>query len=88
VKHIELETENEQVKRFVLSLQLDPEGTLLEIGGKPVVRVLPVTTSGVSYEPDKLKAANFARRDECRRLNADWEHVDREAWDKLPPDIA
>ena len=83
VKHIDLDAEAEQVKEFVLSLQLGPAGSLLEVDGKPVARVLPVNHAS---DQDKVKAAILARRDESRRLNADWEHVDDEAWANLPSD--
>ncbi len=32
-------------------------------------------------DPEQLKAAILARRDESRELNADWEHVDRDVWE-------
>jgi hypothetical protein len=86
MKHIELETAGEEVKRFVLSLELDQGGSLLELHGNPVARVVPVAGPHVAYDRDKLKAAILARRDESRRLNAEWEDVDQEAWSKLSPD--
>jgi len=36
-------------------------------------------------DPDKLKAAIMARRDESRELNADWEHADSEGWEADSP---
>jgi hypothetical protein len=86
VKHIDLDAEDEHVKQFVLSLPIDPQGSLLEIHGKPVARVLPMAGAGVPYDRDRLKAAILARRDESRRLNDEWEHVDRESWERLPVD--
>jgi hypothetical protein len=80
MKHIALETEDEHVKQFVLSLQLDSDGSVLELNGKPVARVLPVDGRELSYDPEKLTAAIVARRDESRRLNADWEDADRDVW--------
>jgi hypothetical protein len=78
MKHIALETEDEHVKQFVLSLELDSEGSVLELNGKAVARVLPVDGRELSYDPEKLTAAIVARRDEARRLNADWDEADRE----------
>jgi hypothetical protein len=83
MKHIALETEDEQVKRFVLSLELDPEGSVLELHGKPVARVLPVNSKQASYDPEKLKAAILARRNESRRTNEDWADADRDVWQML-----
>ena len=80
MKHIALESEDEHVKQFVLSLQLDSEGSVLELDGKPVARVLPVEASDLSYDPEKLASAILARRDESRRSNADWENADRDVW--------
>jgi hypothetical protein len=36
VNHIPLETQDEAVKRFVLSLPVDPNGAVLELDGQPV----------------------------------------------------
>jgi hypothetical protein len=81
VKHINLDTEDERVKQFVLSLELDADGSVLEADGKPVAHVLPVAENGESYDCEKLKAAILARRDESRSLNVEWEHTDRDIWE-------
>ena len=78
MRHIDLDAQDEQVKQFVLSLHLEPEGSLLEVRGKPVARVLPI----VDTDREKLKEAILSRSDESRALNADWEHADREVWDR------
>jgi len=36
VNHIALEKQDEAVKRFVLSLPLDPQGAVLELDGRAV----------------------------------------------------
>jgi len=82
VKHINLDAQDEHVKQFVLSLDLDADGSVLEADGKPVVRVLPIAGNGESYDREKLKAAILNRRDESRTLNQEWEHADREVWDQ------
>jgi hypothetical protein len=86
VKHIALESEDDHVKQFVLSLPLDAEGSVLELDGKPLARVIPINGEQPSYDPEKLRAAILARRDESRQLNDDWEHADRDAWQNLPGD--
>ena len=86
MKHIDLDTQDERVKQFVLSLDLEPEGSVLEADGKPVVHVLPIAGHGESYDREKLKAAILSRRDESRTLNEEWEHADREVWERLPCD--
>ena len=81
VKHIELTREDEHVKRFVLALNLDREGSVLELNGEPVVRVVPAgNQTGVDVE--KLESAIVARRDESRALNEEWINTDREVWDQ------
>lgn len=83
MKHINLDAADEQVKQFVLSLDVDPDGSVLELEGKEVLRVMPMTGDA---EREKLKAAILARRDTSRALNEDWEHADREVWNQLPAD--
>ncbi len=88
VKHIALETEDERVKQFVLSLELDSEGSILELDGKPVARVIPINGERASFDEEKLRAAILARRDESRQLNEEWEHADRDAWRNLAGDAS
>lgn len=76
MRHIKLDDENAQIKQFVLSLPIDPDGSILELEGEPVLRVLPVAQKPV-VDKVKLKAAILRRRDESRRLNEDWEPSDR-----------
>jgi len=81
-KHISLDTQDQRVKEFVLSLELDPEGSVLELNDEPVARVLPVAFDGESVDREKLKAAILARRNESRALNEEWHDTDREVWDQ------
>lgn len=78
VKHIDLDKQENHVKQFVLSAHLEPDGFLLEVSGEPMARLLPVAAP----DREKLKQAILARRDESRALNEEWEHADREVWDK------
>ena len=50
VNHISLDSQDEAVKRFVLSLPSDPHGSILELNGQAVVCVLPA--SAVREEAD------------------------------------
>jgi hypothetical protein len=43
VNHIPLDAQDEAVKRFVLSLPVDPQGSILEFNGQAIVCVLPAT---------------------------------------------
>ncbi len=79
-KHINLDSQDEHVKQFVLSLELNPEGSVLEANGKPVAHVLPIINGAATYDTDRLVAAIRNRRDESRGSNQDWEHADREVW--------
>ena len=83
MKRVSLDREGEQVKKFIRSLARASDGTILELDGEPIVRVFPVTKQSVDRV--KLKAAILRRREESRRLNKEWEAVDREMWDKIPP---
>ena len=86
MNHINLDTQDERIKRFVLSLNLDSEGSVLEADGRPVAHVLPIDGNREPYDPEKLKVAILNRRDESRALNEEWDHADREVWEKLPND--
>lgn len=84
MRHINLDRETPQVKRFVLSLSVDPEGSVLELKGEAVLRVLPVVEEERAVDKAKLKAAILRRRDESRVLNADWEAADQDVLDQFP----
>ncbi|MSR57974.1 MAG: hypothetical protein EXS05_09900 [Planctomycetaceae bacterium] len=82
VRHIKLDRQTAQVKQFVLSLPVDPDGSILELRGEPVFRVLPVIEREQAVDKAKLKAAILRRRDESRRLNDEWGAADREVWEQ------
>lgn len=82
MRHIKLDKENAQIKQFVLSLPVDPDGSVLELKGEPVLRVLPVRDKEQRVDEARLKAAILRRRDESRRLNDEWSAVDREVWEQ------
>ena len=82
VRHINLDTQNQQVKQFVLSLSVDRDGAILELKGEPVLRVLPVIEEEQAVDNAKLKAAILNRRGESRRLNDDWQAADRDVWEQ------
>jgi len=80
MRHIKLDKENAQIKQFVLSLPVDPDGSILELKGQPLLRVMPFVKRGRPVDKAKLKAAILRRRNESRRLNNDWEAADQEVW--------
>ncbi len=80
MKHVSLNHEVKQVKDFIFSLAEDPAGSILEFDGRPVARITPIVSDEVDEE--KLKEAILSRRDESRKLNDEWEHVDREVWER------
>ena len=82
MKHISLDREDDRIKEFVRSLPVEPDGSLLELRGKAVLRVLPATPETVDRA--KLRAAILKRRDESRRLDAQWQAVDAEMWSRIP----
>ena len=81
MKAVSLDQASKAVQQFFRSLPLERDGCILEMNGKPLLRVVPITE--VSVDRSKLKAAIVARRDESRKLNADWQAVDRDMWEKL-----
>ncbi len=82
MKQINLDHENDEIKRFIRSLSDHADGTILKLGGEAVVKVVPVTRK--ELDRSKLKAAILRRRDESRKLNREWEAVDREMWERIP----
>ncbi len=82
MKRIHLERADEQVQEFIRSLPIGKEGCIILVGGKPLLKVLPITE--LSVDEAKLKAAILNRREESRKLHEEWEAVDRETWHKLP----
>jgi hypothetical protein len=76
VNHVDLDAYDAAVKQFILSLPADPGGSVLEVGGRPVARVLPVAVAEVGGEWDGTKDA--------RRC----ELIDREIAGTLTPDEA
>ncbi|HQU45845.1 MAG TPA: hypothetical protein PK867_23725 [Pirellulales bacterium] len=42
MKHIDLTRQEEAIKQFFLALPSDPEGSVVELNGKPVARIMPV----------------------------------------------
>ncbi len=85
-KHIDVDREKDDVKQFVRSLAATPSEVILDFDGQPQVSVTPVSLTSV--DDDKVKADILKRRDQSRRLNKDWENVDREVWDRETPDHA
>jgi hypothetical protein len=81
VKHIKLDRHSEQVKRFIRTLDVDANGSILELSGRRLLRVLPVEEEPV--DAVRLKAGILRRRKESRRLNAEWQAVDQEAWEAI-----
>ena len=59
--HIRLESQNEAVRRFVLSLKLASGGTMLELDGEPVACVLPVAGRNGASDSEWTDAKNDRR---------------------------
>jgi hypothetical protein len=79
VKHISLDDQPQGVQQFVLTLPVDTDGSVLELKGSPVLRVLPVAEEEPVDEA-RLKAAILARRDASRALNAEWDDLSRHSY--------
>jgi hypothetical protein len=62
MKHVSLEGQHESVKQFVLALSSDPDGSVLELGGRAIVCVLPIPDNGAGQTEDSWTQAKNARR--------------------------
>jgi hypothetical protein len=82
MKRIPLDRKDKKIREFVQTLSAGTASSILELGGKPVLKVVPLAKGGVDRA--KLRAAIAKRRDESRKLNRDWQHVDQEMWDRIP----
>src|SRR5262249_22827351 len=67
------------VREFVLSVAADPEGSVLELDGRPVARMLPAGRNGEAAGADEWTDAKNDRRCEL---------VDRKIAGALTPDEA
>ena len=83
VKHIDLDQQDEQIKQFLLSLDVDPDGSILETEGHPVLRLLRIS-GDEEVDNEKLKAAILNRRDESLDLNENWTDADRNVLQHIP----
>lgn len=80
VNHIRLDAQDEAVKRFFLSLPVDPRGSVLELEGHAVACILPLSPeSGGGAAPAEWTEAKNARR--CAL-------IDREIDETLTPEEA
>ena len=68
MNHISLDSQDEAVKRFVLSLPADPQGSILELGGQPIVCVLPASMVSMN---DNGADGPWTEAKNARRLRVD-----------------
>lgn len=83
MKHLELHTEPEGVRNFVLALKDYCEEVILELDGNPVIQVIPVSKAHPHCDLAQLEKAILARRDISREINSEWEPLDLECWDRI-----
>ncbi len=67
VKHVSLDREDKRVRDFARSFPVDPEGTVVELEGHPIFRVVPASSTEI--DPVKVKDAILNRRDASRASN-------------------
>jgi hypothetical protein len=81
VNHIELDGQEDAIKQFFLSLPVDADGSIVELNGRALARVLPLTKggNGVPAHAGPWTEAKNARRCEL---------VDREIDGILTPEEA
>ena len=80
MKHVNLDVQEESVKRFVLGLTADGGGSLLEFNGKPVACVVPAP------KPARRKPASVTWTDQKNARRS--ELIDKEIDDVLTPEEA
>jgi hypothetical protein len=81
MKHIKLDRKDEKIKKFIRFLSKNSTPLILELEGEPVLKVQSVKDKPI--DRNELRTAIRRRRDESRRINKEWEEVDREMWDKI-----
>ncbi len=62
VKHINLDGQDEAIKNFFLTLAVDPEGSVVELNGRPVAHLVPVPPAGQGNGSGKWTEEKNARR--------------------------
>ncbi len=70
MNHIALEAQDEAVKRFVLSLPADPEGSVLELNGQAVAWLVPPVNPVTNGDEPWTDAKNQRRCDLIDRKHA------------------
>ncbi len=73
MKHVSLNGQEDSIKRFVLALAVEAEGSVLELDGKPVARVMPMAPyrNGHSTANDEWSDSKNARR--CALIDREFE---------------
>jgi len=72
--HVNLDTQPEVVRQFVLALSVSPDGVVLESAGRPVACVVPPPTSmnGASAEAGEWTEEKNRRR--CELIDRKYDH--------------
>jgi hypothetical protein len=73
MNHVNLDNQDEIVKRFVLSVSADPSGSVLELNGKAVACIVPPSSSmnGAATGEEWTAAKNARRAELIKRKYAD-----------------
>ena len=61
--HVNLDGVAESVRQFVLAVAVDPAGSVLELGGRPVAWVVPAAPSSTNGDEEWTDAKNQRRCD-------------------------
>jgi hypothetical protein len=72
MNHVSLDKQDEAVKQFVLSLSADPGGSVLELNGRAVACIVPLTSSmnGSANADEWTDSKNARRADLIKRKHA------------------
>jgi hypothetical protein len=72
--HINLETQPEVVRQFVLALSASPDGIVLEFAGRPVVCVVPPPKSLNGADGEGAKWTDEKNRRRCELIDRKYDH--------------
>ncbi|HEV3257268.1 MAG TPA: hypothetical protein VG013_10340 [Gemmataceae bacterium] len=81
MKHISLDSQEDAIKRFVLSLSVDPNGSVLELNGRAVAWVMPIS---LDEDGDRQGVGDWTEAKNARRCSL----IDKDIAGALSPEEA
>ncbi len=72
MQHLSLDAQPEVIRKFVMTMVVAPDGTLLELGGRPVACLLPPPRSANTVEGEEWTDARNRRR--CQLIDQKYDN--------------